>query len=87
MTVPQARRRAQPGCSPGEHGNDACGAARHSPEGPVLHGAQGGVAVLAKAASLGCGLRLALHPVQLRRTADFSDSLDYKLQTDRANFL
>ena len=53
------RRRTQPGCPPGEHGNDACGPARHSPEGPVPHGAQGSVAVLAKAASIGCGLRLA----------------------------
>ena len=37
---------------------------------------QGRVAVLAKAASMGCGLRLALDPVGHRRTADFSDSLD-----------
>ena len=76
LAGPQSRRRAQSGRTPDEHGNNECGPARLSPEGPAPQGAQGCVAALAKAPSLGCGLRLALRPLGYRRTSDFSDSLD-----------
>ena len=62
MARPQSRRRAQPGWTPGEHGNDECGLARPSPCGPGLQRAPGCVACFAKAASLGCSMRLAVHP-------------------------
>jgi len=72
----QSRRRAQPGWTPGEHGNDECGPARHSPEGLEPQQAHAGVAHLAKAASFGCGARLVLHLLRFQRTADFTVSLD-----------
>jgi hypothetical protein len=62
LAGPQSRRRAQPGWTPGEHGNDECGPARPSPCGPGWQQAHRGVAGFAKAASLGCSPRLALHP-------------------------
>jgi cyanate permease len=62
LAGPQSRRRAQPDCTPGEHGNDECGPARPSPFGPGWQRAHRGVAGFTKAASLGGSPRLALHP-------------------------
>ncbi|NGM90502.1 hypothetical protein G5B35_24695 [Parapusillimonas sp. SGNA-6] len=51
-------------------GNDEWALSGASPEGPGRQGAHGVVAVLAQAASLGCGPRLALHPLPPRRGGD-----------------
>jgi hypothetical protein len=51
-------------------GNDESALCGASPEGPGRQAAHGVVAVLAQAASLGCGPRLALHPLPPRRGGD-----------------
>ena len=70
LAGPQSRRRAQPDCTPGEHGNDECGPARPSPFGPGRQRAHSrflgfsGLAVAPAFQGRGCARILLAHAEQ-----------------------
>jgi 2,4-dienoyl-CoA reductase-like NADH-dependent reductase (Old Yellow Enzyme family) len=64
----RARREPQPGWTPGEDSQRGSGRSRRQPEGNERPGAHGGVVLLARTSSPGCGVRLALHAGTFVRT-------------------
>ena len=80
----RARRKPEPGCTPGEDLQRGSGRSRRQPEGNERLGAHGGVVLLARTSSPGGVVRLALHAETFIRTGIRSVNRPWLLRAEPA---